>query len=99
MDLVKDDLVGMADSPESGDEGKDGHQDEGGLVFPLISSCRDLLRLVLSGDIFKLDIGDAALLLLAGAGDISVAYASLGRGSRSHAGQTVGSPTVKSYCN
>ena len=91
MNLVKDDLVGMADAPESGDKGQGRHEDEGGLELPLIASLDlvDLSGLVLARDVLELNIGDSAgVLLLACAGDIALAYASLRHGSRSHAGQT-----------
>lgn len=35
MNLVKDDLVGVADANESGDEGGDGDEEEGNLVIEL----------------------------------------------------------------
>lgn len=91
VDFVKDDLVGMADAPEPGDEGQSGHYSKRNLVLPLIAiaGCGDLLGRVLAGDVLELDVGDiASVLLLARAGDIALAYASLRRGSRSHAGQT-----------
>jgi hypothetical protein len=36
MDLIKDDLVGMADAKESSDEGKGGDDGQGQLIVPFI---------------------------------------------------------------
>lgn len=62
MHLVEDDLIGMADAPEPGDEGEDSHKDEGDLVFHFavgLGRLRLVLRYVL-----ELDIGYSAILLL-----------------------------------
>jgi hypothetical protein len=43
MDLVKDDLIGVADAPESRDEGQDGDDGTGNLVVPLVTGADRLL--------------------------------------------------------
>lgn len=73
MDLVKDDLIGMSDTPESCDEGRGRDQCKDDLVIAFRPRCGGNLSLGRLRDLVYLDVRDAAILiLLPGAGNVSL---------------------------
>lgn len=85
MDLIEDNLIGMADAPESGQEGESRDKCECDFVVPL-RGCRGRGLRGSLYDLIELDVRTSALLLLAGAANISLAQTPLRSGSRSHDG-------------
>ncbi len=76
VDFVEDDLVGVADAPEPGQEGQACDEGECDLVVSFRAGGIDT-RLACLGNCIDVGIEAGVLLQLAGAGDISLAQASL----------------------
>lgn len=86
VNLVENDLVGMANSPEAGDECQDGYDGEGSLVIALGTNGLALCSLLYILEVHRL--GALFVVLLACAGDIALAQRPLRRrGRRGHDGE------------
>src|SRR4051812_25982533 len=91
VDFIEDDLVRVADAPESGDEGQQGDDDEDGLVVAL--GARGGFGGGSLHQLVELDVGGGTrntLLRLLGrdAAGIPLAQSALGRRCCGHGGET-----------
>lgn len=87
VDFVEDDLVGVADTPESGQEGECGDEREGDLVVSLGGSRARGIGSSLR-ELVELDFYASNLLLFAGAANIPLAETPLRGGRRGHDGKS-----------